>query len=477
MKMLIAVLFGVVLGWVPYVLAAPPSYAPWELVSPGYNGGIKTLHHNASSSVDGANGAGVLYLGGDDGGVYRSRDCGATWDVVNGGPAVTEGKLGGYDPGCLGNPGCSHRMLYGGPPGITRAATTAFSLASGPWPQDLMTQMGPPGAPASAIPGSRLSLRSGRVPYFSNDDGQQWYPVAPSCQGISTTFWSSVSVVASDPGDGKHLLFAATDGEYGGFQAPWSAKGSQIPKEVSNCGEPGFCARRTVAWTGDASAQLTASFAASRQRANNAPRQIDLASNWHFASLAHLAAGDGTATGCAGASLPAAGKCKAKTLQTFCRGNQDQGGDSAPEDFCLQDAGDIQDPCYCNTGPATCRYPTVHDIAVDPRNGWAYAATQVGLLVSPDGGRTWGRTGNKVTDKNGSSYAPNAQIPPAANDALYAKAKVMLLTAIPIYGAPEMPNYDLNQFPHKILDVGKISMVSRPATCPFGAMPDNAMPG
>ena len=66
-------------------VAVPPSYTPWELDSSGMNGAIKSLHHTrstyAASNYSDAN-AGVLYVGGDDGGAYRSRDCGQTWDVV-----------------------------------------------------------------------------------------------------------------------------------------------------------------------------------------------------------------------------------------------------------------------------------------------------------------------------------------------------------------------------------------------------------
>jgi len=73
------------------------------------------------------------------------------------------------------------------------------------------------------------------------------------------------------------------------------------------------------------------------------------------------------------------------TEQTSAHGVQDR------DAWCLDFAAG---GCQCTAGPgALCRYPPPEYLEIDPRNGWAYLSTDVGLLASPDGGGHWIREG------------------------------------------------------------------------------------
>ena len=432
---------------------AQTSTLPWELLSTGFNGTIKSLDYAAAS--------GTLFLGGDNGGVWRSSDGGEHWEPVNGGPGVTEGVRGGYDWGCPPGTSCEHGVVYGGPPSINVQDLTPMGVVSGPLPR--------------GMDGDHLSLRLGRM-WWSKDDGAQWYPLSPHCTGITKAQPPlGLRAGAIDAGVPGHLVVAGGSGVWGVDRSVDSADASSCPWGVNSNEAIPKCAQRGIAWTKDPSAQMKASFTASNQHAWDAPRQMDRAAaataagaGWHFASIAHLAAGTPAArNACSAGSLPPL-TC-AVDPRAFCHGAPPK-PDAAPETACLSTDG-----CACADPPKDCRFPVVAGLAIDPRNGWTYAATQVGLLVSPDGGRTWGRSGDAALDRNGEQYVPDGDKDAARR--LRLDAKVRLLTGIaPSTAAAENEAaavgdggraYDLNRLPHRILDVGPVSLAATPQTCPL----------
>ncbi len=435
--------------------------SPWELISSGFNGTTKSLDASPAS--------GTLFLGGDVGGAWRSVDCGEHWEPVNGGPGVTEGKSGGYDPSCPANTSCEHGVIYGGPPSINVQELTPMGVVSGPMPT------------AEGLGGDHLSLRLGRL-WWSNDDGAQWYSLAPQCTGITVSEPPpQVRAAAIDAAAPGHIVAAGGSGVWGvdspdkvaSFDAsvcPWGQYGNLATPQ---------CAQRVIAWTKDPTAQMLASRQYSNARAWDAPKQMDLAAaakpgggGWHFASIAHLAAGAMAAKhACDSGSLPDRKKCTVNK-DASCHGAPPVIG-AALETACLSSS---LDGCFCvDPSSAQCRFPVVVGLAIDPRNGWAYAGTQVGLLVSPDGGRTWGRTGDPVMDRHNDEYAPDGDEDGAA--VLRPKARVQLLTGVtPSTDAAENTSaavadggtaYDLNRLPHRILDVGPMSLASTRETCPI----------
>jgi hypothetical protein len=159
--------------------------------------------------------------------------------------------------------------------------------------------------------------------------------------------------------------------------------------------------------------------------------------------------------------------CHGRLASEYMKPITQQSTTFAPEDrdaWCLNfaDAG-----CKCTAAPDTvCRYPTPEYLEIDPRNGWAYLSTDVGLLTSPDGGGHWIREGqgpasnpadNMVVGTGGDAYAPSgAQL-------LTGQFNVATAGA-----APEDPGvYDLQKTPDRIRSIGRMSLAFTP--CPGGA--------
>ena len=69
--------------------AATPD--PWVLISPRFGGSSHSIGYQPQGSP-----AGTVYVGGDDGGAWRSQDCGTTWEPVDGGRPLSTGVGGGY---------------------------------------------------------------------------------------------------------------------------------------------------------------------------------------------------------------------------------------------------------------------------------------------------------------------------------------------------------------------------------------------
>ncbi len=436
--------------------AAQSTTWPWQLLSQGFNGTAHSASYSPYSNT--------LFRSGDMGPVWRSQDCGTTWEPIDGGPGVTEGYNGGYagcDPSAQS---CDHGVIYGGPPSADNLGGGG-KVASGPMPQP------------NAFGATTLAVRMTNNAFWSSDEGRAWYPLSPFCVGQSQVVQTNMREAAIDvgvPGPAVHLVMAAQAGQ-----------------DASQCGLAPACGQRAIAWTDDASAQMAKSKKKSDGRWWDAAVEMDLASTWRYASLAHLAADAWAYPG----ACQNAGSDKSFLPKTTCTVNGKgwcHGGQTAqqPEDGCLDAAlCNCTDPYDTTTKPPTptCRYPAVAGLVIDPRNGWAYASTQVGLLVSPDGGRTWGRKGVDLAgaplDKQTSSYLPAAINAPTAEEdgatdenyvlrasgvnGLWSKAKVILETGIP----PNQPTantpapYDLSLTPRNIQDVGPVSLIATKEAC------------
>lgn len=95
-------------------LASGKLHDPWQLLSSGFHGTTRGVSQQpAPTDTSGPDAAGVTWLAGDNGGAYRSLDCGDTWEPANGGRPLTAGFRGGYfneltaDCGGAGQPACA----------------------------------------------------------------------------------------------------------------------------------------------------------------------------------------------------------------------------------------------------------------------------------------------------------------------------------------------------------------------------------
>ena len=136
------------------------------------------------------------------------------------------------------------------------------------------------------------------------------------------------------------------------------------------------------------------------------------------------------------------------------------------------------------TPPEFCHYPAVRYLEIDPRNGFAYASTLVGLLTSPDGGSKWLRfgsgtvqdcaaNGGAVTNKtviDPDPYAPEfgrfgelLVWPPPNDPAKPLAARLLTHQYVPICGTADAPRSDnnafnLNAWPENITHVGRMAL-------------------
>lgn len=482
-----------IVGWlvcVAPVMAA--TYAPWHLLSGRFGDTVHEISRLPPLAV-GSQHPGALFASGAAGGTYRSLDCGESWEPVNGGRTWGEAYGGGYPEAtaeCPPDTSCLHHQPFRGPPAtelgaLASTAGTAFGTeffwaATG---YDSETCFG------IALGGGCLNTTVWRGglggPYFSSDGGNAWQSLSMGCQGTEPTGdpgdhpRSPVHALAVDeaPGMGAHVV-AAREHDLGGP--------SQRTAEASGCYTPSLrCGERQIAWVDDAQLQMLGVRAVAANATTGGPigappplagnlsygagdpaaaLVIDGLSDWKYTPLVHLATtADATAMAptCLALTQPLA-TCK-RDNQRACHGKSGfsvPGGSPNPgampyvpwsgsepiESACLdKGAGD----CKC-VASAACKYPDVAHLMIDPRNGFAYASTNVGLLVSADGGRSWVRN----WDDPEPSLKPNPAKP-------YVKANVRLMTgdaeACPP-GAMNPPfGCDLNRVPQRIVHVGAMS--------------------
>lgn len=475
-----AVLTAFVLSAPTSLLAAEKTHAPWELIAAQFGGATRRVLHVGATGDPPA-----LYVGGDVGGGFRSLDCGNTWEPVNGGPAVTDGFAGGY-PNVLddavvpaGGPGCDcdvttascdvpaichHGIVVGRPPSVT-SDIDVRALNWGPAPAGV----------AGLTPGAPMLFRASASLHFSSDKGTNWFTLPPWC--VSTDVNVQLAAVASDPGKPEAMIVAA--GEV--------LENRTNLMEASSCPQPGSnqdppnpnpqtCGVRQIAWSTDVRPQMNVSLAFSQSAHVNTTRRLDTASTWRYASLNHLASSNKAALPTACIPTGPAADC-GKDVSRFCRGIKGVDAGVPVESACL-DAEFAQ--CKCDDD-ADCKYPIVTGLTYDPRNGWVYASTQSGLLMSIDGGRSWGRRG--PADAASALADPIPALLPAGPGSTYAVAPGVIVATGVQTGVPaddqaadvtslspnspfETPAVDLNRIPWRISHIGRMSLVFQEEACP-----------
>ncbi len=502
-----------VVAW--YAFAAGPSYAqtksydPWEIASSGFNGGTHSIGYIPPSP---AAPAGIAFAGGDDGGAYRSLDCGDTWEPANGGPPVSDGVGGGYPVAvadgvnsanpwanpCACNPNqmtcadsdlCHHGIVYGGPPSMEEDAVGVSGFESGPLPAAFAILSSLYGVPVGPV-----AYRVGVHMYFSMDGGSQWFPLPPTCtQGATRLSHFQALAADPDPSAAGHLVaVAATGTDLGQIPTLFDASGCT---DVSQ-----HCATRQVAWTENSSDQMMASFAAASNSDSGAEYEIDRQSHWHFASLAYLAtsADWSNADACA-VQLPAK-QCSVRA-DRLCHGRKPDPDHVPREDACLDKDDDL---CKCVDQPS-CRYPAPVSVQIDPRNGWSYLTSESGLFVSVPtavvddqgqavlkngqpllaSGRDWARGPHKEKPAPGTidadKHTPASPLPPLRPEAPkqgsegpygFPPAPVRIISGNSIDEDDYIQDawldtgfdagFDLNLAPWRIERMGKMSMVFEP---------------
>ena len=466
--------FAVIFGSGGNCVAAEPSYAPWAIISSGFNGAPHSIGY---APPTGGAGPGTVFAGGDLGGAYRSKTCGETWEHVNGGPPVSDGVNSGYstaalicpcacnpaNTSCADDPLCHHGVIYGGPPSVEPGSVDVRAFEAGPMPAVFAMLTAIAGLPAGPV-----VYRVGSRVWFALDGGLQWYPVPPTCiQGGNVLSHFEALGVDQDPGHAGHLVAASASG------------GAAF--EASGCKGTNYqCATRQIAWTDDASFQMQASIDASDQSKSGAEYQIDRNSTWHFASLAHLATSNqpdnpSSCPAVPDVNLPG-GACPVNN-KLLCHGIKPTVADTAREDACL-DLSTTNSKCFCADNPG-CRYPAPTSVEIDPRNGWAYATTESGLLLSVDRGRSWGRNGlgndpvpalRAEAAFDGLVHKQDGSTPQPPGDYPLPPSPVRLLTGMTSSQDADVPPaawindgndvaLDLNFAPWRIAHMGKMSLV------------------
>ena len=243
--------------------------------------------------------------------------------------------------------------------------------------------------------------------------------------------------LAFDAGQPGHMVGASARGD------------DAVPElfEASGCDQAQLhCRVRQLAWTTDG--------------------------RWHYSSLAHLAtSADWQAPeACAAAlELPLA-SCPVDPIRV-CNGGEprDNPSPTPREDACLEShmstcmcrdpyRFDAADREHLRPIPL-CRFPAPTSVQIDPRNGWVYATTESGLLVSVDGGRSWGR-------------GPDSPVPALRPEATSAGTLPDGREPGP-YPLPPSPvqlwtqdGADLNRTPWRIAAMGKLTLVFEPSGAP-----------
>ena len=233
-------------------------------------------------------------------------------------------------------------------------------------------------------------------PAFSLDGGVVWHALSAAClsprPNPSVARWT----LAVDAGDPRHVVAAIA--------------GPTASGDTAGCGDYKPCQARQIAWTDDAAPQMNAVLRQARAPVPAGAVEVDKQSTWKFSSLSHLAAPkDDASIGLCAMTHDALPNANCTTDQAMvCHWRREPSAvatdwpaftpmprNAPTEDGCLRDPAKAFGPCNCTLQDA-CTYPVVAHLAVDPRNGMVYASTNVGLLLSQDGGRSWSRTGDEA---------------------------------------------------------------------------------
>ena len=235
-------------------------------------------------------------------------------------------------------------------------------------------------------------------------------------------------VLARDPYSARHVVAIRSASSNG--KAGEASECRSLPSAMA-------CATRAIAWTDTAGS-------------------TNPAEKWHYSSLAHLAtSADGQPTSCTRVAddLPGA-HCRVDLLR-HAQGPKPRA--STPrEDACLDLA--VQGACACQDNPR-CRYPIPTSVQIDPRNGWVYATTESGLLVSVDGGRSWGRGPDSPVPALRPEATSAGTLPDGREPGRYPlpPSPVQLWT---------QDGADLNRTPWRIAAMGKLTLVFEPSGAP-----------
>lgn len=414
-------------------VAADNANSPWQLLNGGFDSTIRGAWLLALPDLPADPGNHVfklfqdsaLFMGSDGGGVSRSvlpdgenaNDFGKNWEMVNGGRGVSDSVCGGYGElasatmcGVNADPSARTPLIYGGPPSALESYDVV-TMASGGWPKSLVDGISGDLAVIAGLslaPDNSAARATGVVYRISGplsvspDAGRQWFPLAPQCSLNATITYRAVVADAGKPG---HVVVASR------------ANGNGI-HDAGGCplADANNCRVRQIAWTNDVGPQIYKSVQSTAGAAT--PNDIDFAGHgvgvnydqgWRFSTISHLvrrniqAVKDGAdCTYDPSTRLAHDDQCTGQFGKSVCHGWKVEQLDNKAEQSCPDQDG-LQ---ICNCTPigfdgnnmkpletAHCDTPLIDDLSIDPRNGFVYANTQAGLLVSPDGGRIWERFG------------------------------------------------------------------------------------
>jgi len=364
-----------------------------------------------------------------------------------------------------------------------------------------------------------LTYRAACLLLVSGDGGRQWAPLAPQCTLQVPSRTGAMAIDAARP---EHVITAVNRPS-----ADMAATGEAAADASVSCHVAPACGVRTIAYTHDVRPQVAASLAAftgaagdpaSRARTTPAPSAIysvqAAGHGWRYSSLVHLAA-------------PVRKWLGKRWQQSVCRMDV-QAADpqlrmvpsptctAQPSSVChgskvthhptlagQQWCPDMHSPdCHCKdlstpptaaawnsaSPPGFCHYPAVRSLEIDPRNGFAYASTLVGLLTSPDGGGKWQRFGNgRVQDcaasggtashvpvKDPNPYLPvqdgaghEVAWPPPNDPGKPQAARLLTHQGVPMCGPAgsqrtDSNAFDLNAWPQYIAHVGRMVLSFQP---------------
>ena len=328
----------------------------------------------------------------------------------------------------------------------------------------------------------------------SSDGGRAWHPLTAAC---ARTMRLGADFLAVDALNAGHVVTAR------------AGDASGCPKMPTNGGQ---CNERGVAWNGDIGPQLIAALGAEADGAEGAPpalahRAVDLAGGadahndapgWRYAGLSHLALS--TDAGVCDVEHATLGPNCSTDVGHFCHGTKPVHWlpDLPPVERACPEYNVADCQCIGADGrpinPTHCASPTPTALAIDPRNGAVYApsasgATLTGLLFSPDGGRTWRRSGHGAFCKWSPTGAditaaaepwPYADPPARLDEATDPGVRLLTLQGLPplplaVFGAGVA--LDLNAQPEVLVRLSPVAFAMTPCGASHGTYSNPALPG
>ncbi len=412
-------------------------------------------------------------------------------------------------------------------------ASSGRDVAAGPTPAILEAEAfqnmckGPANQPGCAK--SIMYTANDWWSFFSPDAGRDWFRLTPQCEMSQIVGWGGFAadrgMVGTSGNMGGHLVGMAV--AWGDNPVAREASGCVVPLDpaptTQNPAKEDYrkCAERSIAWTDDVGPELAESMMATSgsslawrgksrtERAGGGGADVAgdggvsewaAKAKWRYSSINHLPApaavggtckvyqgGNGKIPPNSGfqASIPSA-TCPA-ALDTRCHGRRAETkkldpADTAPADrdaWC-PNYNKPDDSCKCTNGPtADCRYPNPTSVEIDPRNGWAYVSSDVGLLSSPSGGRRWIRQGGAPLSNQADIFKKMTALDTFSDEPQVLGAKLYTKQyhcgpgeTSPCNQDPAVGNsLDLNANPDRIAFVGRMSLVFTP--CPTDAVYGN----